>query len=287
MNTSQDRSHAAAAEREADASSGLSRSSRGQALVEFALILPVLLLILLLTVDFGRLFFSYVAVNNAAREATNYAAMHAGDPDYDAAAFDAAVGQVAAAEANVQAQGGENEISITGPVCFAPGTEVAMDCNSAAQYAGGIGNHVRVTASQPFDFMTPIIGDVVGSQLVLSASATGAVLNPINPAVLDGGDGDDGDDGGGDGDDGDDGGDGDDGETGDGDDGDDGGDTCTVPLLTGRLFNNPSALNTWHNEANFTGTLTNDVPRDNQKIKYQSLAAYSEQPCDSNMRVWR
>ena len=50
---------------------------RGQAVTEFALVLPVMLLFLLLTVDFGRLFFSYIAVNNAAREATYYAATHA------------------------------------------------------------------------------------------------------------------------------------------------------------------------------------------------------------------
>jgi len=41
---------------------------RGQALVEFALILPVLLVILLGTVDAGRLIFAYNAVANAARE---------------------------------------------------------------------------------------------------------------------------------------------------------------------------------------------------------------------------
>ena len=53
---------------------GEARPARGQALVEFALVLPVMLLLLLLAVDFGRLFFTYIAVNNAAREATSYAA---------------------------------------------------------------------------------------------------------------------------------------------------------------------------------------------------------------------
>ena len=50
------------------------RSPRGQALVEFALRgAPVMMVLLLLAVDFGRLFFTYIAVNNAAREATYYA----------------------------------------------------------------------------------------------------------------------------------------------------------------------------------------------------------------------
>ena len=39
--------------------------SRGQALVEFAFILPILVLLLLLAVDFGRVFFGWVALNNA------------------------------------------------------------------------------------------------------------------------------------------------------------------------------------------------------------------------------
>jgi Flp pilus assembly protein TadG len=44
------------------------RRFRGQALVEFALILPVLLVILLGTFDAGRLIFAYNSVSNAARE---------------------------------------------------------------------------------------------------------------------------------------------------------------------------------------------------------------------------
>jgi hypothetical protein len=52
------------------------RRSRGQAVVEFALILPVLILLLLMTVDFGRVFLGWVSLNNAARVGANYAAAH-------------------------------------------------------------------------------------------------------------------------------------------------------------------------------------------------------------------
>lgn len=48
--------------------------TRGQSLVEFALILPVLMLILLITIDFGRVYLGWVTLNNAARIAANYAA---------------------------------------------------------------------------------------------------------------------------------------------------------------------------------------------------------------------
>ena len=70
-----------------------SERSRGQALAEFALLLPVLLLLMFMAVDFGRLFFSYIAINNAAREATYYAAAHAADDDFDLATYEAAVAE--------------------------------------------------------------------------------------------------------------------------------------------------------------------------------------------------
>ncbi|MFP4343991.1 MAG: TadE family protein, partial [Anaerolineales bacterium] len=48
------------------------KRSRGQGLVEFALILPLLLLILLGIFEFGRAFFIYSNLFNAAREGTRY-----------------------------------------------------------------------------------------------------------------------------------------------------------------------------------------------------------------------
>ncbi len=52
---------------------------QGQGLVEFALLLPVLLLILLGTIEWGRIFFIYVNINNAAREGTRYGMVHPTD----------------------------------------------------------------------------------------------------------------------------------------------------------------------------------------------------------------
>ena len=53
------------------------RTSRGQGLVEFALIVPVLMLMLLLALDFGRVFFGWVGLTNASRIGASYAAAHA------------------------------------------------------------------------------------------------------------------------------------------------------------------------------------------------------------------
>lgn len=46
----------------------LSKQREGQALVELALVLPVLLLILFGIVEFGRIFHAYLVITNAARE---------------------------------------------------------------------------------------------------------------------------------------------------------------------------------------------------------------------------
>ena len=57
-------------------SSRLRRSrERGQALVEFALLVPLMLLLAVALGDFGRLFTAAMAVESAAREAADYGAM--------------------------------------------------------------------------------------------------------------------------------------------------------------------------------------------------------------------
>ncbi len=50
------------------------RAGRGQSLVEFALVLPVILLVLVLAIDFGRTYLGYINLQNMARIAANYAA---------------------------------------------------------------------------------------------------------------------------------------------------------------------------------------------------------------------
>jgi hypothetical protein len=60
----------------ADGPNQCRRKSAGQSLAELALTLPFVLLMVLFGLDFGRVFLGWVALNNAAREAANYAAMN-------------------------------------------------------------------------------------------------------------------------------------------------------------------------------------------------------------------
>lgn len=52
------------------------KSERGQAMVEFALVLPVLLTLLCGIIDFGWIYYNQITLNNAAREGARYAVIH-------------------------------------------------------------------------------------------------------------------------------------------------------------------------------------------------------------------
>lgn len=55
------------------------RRSRGQSLIEFAITLPVLLLVIIGAMDLGRMFFTKIVITNAAREGANFLALHSKD----------------------------------------------------------------------------------------------------------------------------------------------------------------------------------------------------------------
>lgn len=55
------------------------KDERGQSLVEYALVLPILLLLLLGIMEFGILVFNYNTIANAAREGARYGIVHCRD----------------------------------------------------------------------------------------------------------------------------------------------------------------------------------------------------------------
>jgi Flp pilus assembly protein TadG len=57
-------------------SSGMRRRSRGQGLVEFALVFPVLVLLLFGVLDMGRAVYAYSTIGNAARQGARVAAVN-------------------------------------------------------------------------------------------------------------------------------------------------------------------------------------------------------------------
>jgi Flp pilus assembly protein TadG len=144
------------------------RRRLGQSLVEFALVLPVLLFMVVIAIDFGRLFFSFVQIHNAAREAANYAASAPTDT--------AGITDRATAEHNVQGQRGEGSLTVATTCRNSAGTTIA--CSDASAGAGP-GNTVTVSVDEPFTFLTLKIAAFFNNNLHVTASATAAVLGYV------------------------------------------------------------------------------------------------------------
>lgn len=117
---------------------------RGQDLVEFALILPVLLLLLLGIMEFGIVIFTYDTIANAAREGARYGIIHhepGDDSDIEAATRRLTTGLDPAALGIDIDLSDPNRIQveifyeynlITGPVILAVGGNPALNLHTVA-----------------------------------------------------------------------------------------------------------------------------------------------------------
>jgi PKD repeat protein len=142
------------------------RRSRGQSLVEFALTLPVLLLLTLVAIDFGRIYLGYINVQNMARIGANYAA---NDPEAWGASPDTA--------AQTQYR---NQIlaDATATNCRLPepaGTPVVpdplfVDTNGDGS-ATDLGDEAKVQITCTFGVITPVISDILGGSVQITAES--------------------------------------------------------------------------------------------------------------------
>lgn len=118
--------------------------------------MPVVLLMVLFGIDFGRVFLGWVTLNNVAREAANYAAVNPtawGSP------------ATAASHAEyVRLIGAESQ----GINCKMPATL------PAPTYPNGtdIGSPAVVSITCQFSLITPLIGNIVGNPVSVTSSAS-------------------------------------------------------------------------------------------------------------------
>ncbi|WP_066314429.1 TadE/TadG family type IV pilus assembly protein [Bacillus sp. FJAT-29814] len=110
------------------------KSEKGQSMVEFALILPLLILMLFGIIDFGRIFHAYLTIDHAGREAARAASIGKDDTFIKQKAVD-------------------NGVSIS-----LKGTNVAISPTGTKKS----GDNVTITITYPINFLTPVIGNVVG-----------------------------------------------------------------------------------------------------------------------------
>lgn len=127
-------------------------SGRGQSLVEVALVLPIIIMILLGLLDFGRAFFTLVALHDAADEGASYAAIRPNDvAGIQQRAVEASTHLVTVEEADVS-------------VVYPPSLTV--------------GEPITVTVDFFFDIYTPFVqGLLPGGELTLQGSATHPIIS--------------------------------------------------------------------------------------------------------------
>ena len=130
-----------------------SRKSRGQSLVEFALVFPIAMLILMAVFDVGRAVFVYNGLTNAAREGARLAAVNQDEGLIEDRVTDMTFGN---AVSNLGTPNfvrfhreGPNLASPTSnPVC--PAGDIAVGCIAI------------VNAESSWSAITPIVGQVIG-----------------------------------------------------------------------------------------------------------------------------
>jgi PKD repeat protein len=162
-----------------DAPLGVSRmhlAASGQAIVELALILPVLLLLMVGALDLGRVFYSQITINDAAREgalegARNPTSFLAGTPCTSA---NKDANRIMCRALN-EAKGGF--------VTVAP-ADISVACSTGTCPATpGLGQTISVAVTGHMTLLTPFLGSIFGSQdLALGANAT-AQLNSAPTAT--------------------------------------------------------------------------------------------------------
>jgi hypothetical protein len=142
-----------------------SKKSLGQSLAEFALTMPLALFMVLFGLDFGRVFLGWVALNQAAREAANYAAMNptAWTVPYNLTVLSeySRLVQTEASDINC------NLASVAAPT-FSSGTSIAAPAT------------VKLTCQ--FTLITPIISNILGNSIAVSASSS----FPIRAGTIEG-----------------------------------------------------------------------------------------------------
>jgi hypothetical protein len=149
---------------------GRRRRSRGQSLTEFALVLPVMLLLVTFGIDFGRVFLGWIDLNNVARVAANYAAenptaWNTVNPDLPAQTEYVRLVTTEAAGIN----------------CTLPVTLPAPVFPDGPNGQNGIGQPVTVSITCSFGLITPIISNILGNAIPVSASAAFPIRNGFIP----------------------------------------------------------------------------------------------------------
>jgi len=179
----------------------IKNKTKGQGLVEFALILPLLLMLILGIIEGGRIIWAYVTVQNAAREAARYAVTGrpfacgsdpAGSPDWTVYCDDSSTGdpwspqvltttRVAAIKEVARGVGrnlavstwADTDLNVYNANLNTPGAFGIAVIGQSAVYTQGLGNYagepgwnVRVETYYNVEMIDPIYRTIMANQVI-------------------------------------------------------------------------------------------------------------------------
>lgn len=144
-------------------------SPRGQGMVEFALLLPLLALLLVMALDAGRIFFGMVALQNASRIGADYAALNADAWDGGPDAFERQERYQLLVQGDLQSLGCQAN-AVPDPN-FDPDGDGTSVFDDAAL--------VRVELECDYGLLTPLAEDFLGSPMILHARTDFAINSTI------------------------------------------------------------------------------------------------------------
>jgi Flp pilus assembly protein TadG len=152
------------------------RSGRGgQAMVEFALLVPVFFFLLIGTIDFGRAGFYYVAASNLARSGARYGAAYAnanGTGFTDAQIVGLLTQQANAETINISqpAVCGTNTPPTPLTACYQPASGRAFIFVDRSNFTT-LPKVIKVSVVYRFDATTPMIRALVGTIYITATSS--------------------------------------------------------------------------------------------------------------------
>ena len=128
------------------------KSDQGQSMIEMALILPLLLLIMFGIIEGGRLFASFVELQNHARDGARYASIHSSEWS--------TAGQMETWEDGTLTSRIESNLLLLDPANLS--IELTKDSSVSTD------EYVEVTLTYTLELLTPIISDLLATDPVNS-----------------------------------------------------------------------------------------------------------------------
>jgi len=154
------------------------QDEQAQGMLEFALVLPILLFLVMGIIDFGFIFSSRIAIANAARTGVRYATTH---PHSWSNATPPPANTI---EGAIMGSGSISAVSnddtdITIAYLNSDGTTCGQYSASSGLFSGGTqstcvipNNLIRVTVTTKYHPITPILASLVGDHIWVTSSAT-------------------------------------------------------------------------------------------------------------------